>query len=75
MAALLYLMVVAGAPIATVFFLWMGISNLMVPARFSAFPNDLYTPVSGEPLFVIVASGASSIASSVGTSAAESAVE
>ena len=56
---LFYVMVAAGAPIAIVFFLWIGIFNLMVPAQFWAFANDLYTPESGERLFVIVAFGAS----------------
>jgi AAA family ATP:ADP antiporter len=54
-----YFLAVAGAPIAIVFFLWVGIFNLMVPAQFWAFANDLYTPEDGKRLFVIVAFGAS----------------
>ena len=56
---LFYLLVAAGAPMAVAFFLWIGIFNLMVPAQFWAFANDIYTPESGERLFVIVAFGAS----------------
>ena len=46
-------------PLGVVFFLWVGIFNLMVPAQFWAFANDLYTPDAGKRLFVIVAFGAS----------------
>ena len=45
--------------IGVVFFLWVGIFNLMVPAQFWAFANDLYSPEAGKRLFVIVAFGAS----------------
>jgi AAA family ATP:ADP antiporter len=54
-----YLLALAGAPIAIVFYLWVGIFNLMVPAQFWAFANDIYTPEAGKRLFVIVAFGAS----------------
>ena len=57
--ALFYALIVAGAPVAIVFFLWVGIFNLMVPAQFWAFANDVYTPEAGKRLFVIVAFGAS----------------
>ena len=46
-------------PLGVVFFLWVGIFNLMVPAQFWAFANDVYTPETGKRLFVIVAFGAS----------------
>jgi AAA family ATP:ADP antiporter len=46
-------------PLGVVFFLWVGIFNLMVPAQFWAFANDIYKPEEGERLFVIVAFGAS----------------
>ena len=46
-------------PLGVVFFLWVGIFNLMVPAQFWALANDLYTPEAGKRLFVIVAFGAS----------------
>jgi len=43
-----------------VFFLWVGIFNLMVVAQFWAFASDLYSREQGERLFPIVAFGASS---------------
>ncbi len=54
-----YALAVGGAPIGVVFFLWIGIFNMMVPAQFWAFANDLYNARDGERLFVIVAFGAS----------------
>ncbi len=57
--ALFYALIAAGVPVAVVFFLWVGIFNLMVPAQFWAFANDIYTPEAGKRLFVIVAFGAS----------------
>ena len=54
-----YFLTAAGAPVAVIFFLWVGIFNLMVPAQFWAFANDIYTTESGKRLFVIVAFGAS----------------
>jgi AAA family ATP:ADP antiporter len=47
-------------PLGVVFFLWMGIFNLMVIAQIWSFANDLYTPEAGKRLFAIVAFGASS---------------
>ena len=41
------------------FFLWVGIFNLMVPAQFWSLANDIYTPGEGKRLFVLVAFGAS----------------
>ena len=55
-----YALIHAGAPMAVVFFLWVGIFNLMVPAQFWAFANDIYDPEAGKRLFVLVAFGASS---------------
>ena len=49
----------ADVPIAVVFFLWVGIFNLMIVAQFWSFANDLYTKQQGERLFAIVAVGAS----------------
>jgi AAA family ATP:ADP antiporter len=54
-----YALTRAGAPIAVVFFLWVGIFNLMIVAQFWSFANDLYTKDQGERLFAIVAVGAS----------------
>ncbi|MGH7509987.1 MAG: NTP/NDP exchange transporter [Gemmatimonadales bacterium] len=48
-----------GVPIAVVFFLWVGIFNLMIVAQFWSFANDLYTKEQGERLFAIVAVGGS----------------
>ncbi len=55
-----YLLIVGGVQVAVAFFLWVGIFNLMVPAQFWAFANDLYNPDQGKRLFVLVAFGASS---------------
>jgi len=55
-----YLLIQAHVPVALAFFLWVGIFNLMVPAQFWAFANDLYNPEQGKRLFVLVAFGASS---------------
>ena len=48
------------APLGVIFYLWVGIFNLMIPAQFWAFANDLYSPEAGKRIFVIVAFGASS---------------
>ncbi|MEJ2312559.1 MAG: hypothetical protein P8Y11_09200 [Gemmatimonadales bacterium] len=45
--------------LALVFFLWIGIFNVMVIAQFWSFANDIYTSEEGERLFPIVAFGAS----------------
>jgi AAA family ATP:ADP antiporter len=45
--------------LAVLFFIWVGIFNLMVPAQFWSLANDIYTPAEGKRLFVIVAFGAS----------------
>lgn len=45
--------------LGVVFYVWVGIFNLMVPAMFWSFANDLYTTEQGKRLFVIVAFGAS----------------
>src|SRR5918998_1901905 len=49
----------AAVPVAAIFFLWVGIFNLMIVAQFWSFANDLYTKEQGERLFAIVAVGAS----------------
>lgn len=48
-----------GLDLGVVFFLWVGIFNLMVIAQFWSFANDLYTNDQGERLFPIVQFGAS----------------
>jgi AAA family ATP:ADP antiporter len=45
--------------VGIVFFLWIGVFNLMVIAQFWSFANDLYTPEQGKRLFAIVGFGGS----------------
>jgi len=54
-----YALVLAGARVGVVFYLWVGIFNLMVVAQFWSFANDVYTPEEGKRLFAVVAFGAS----------------
>ncbi|HSQ68642.1 MAG TPA: hypothetical protein VLM41_01045 [Steroidobacteraceae bacterium] len=54
-----YLLLHSGVSIGVAFFLWVGIFNLMIPAQFWAFANDIYTPDEGKRLFVLIAFGAS----------------
>jgi len=49
----------AQASIGLVFFLWVGIFNMMVVAQFWAFANDIYTEEQGERLFALIGIGAS----------------
>jgi AAA family ATP:ADP antiporter len=41
-----------------IFFIWVGIFNVMVVAQFWGFANDIYTPEAGKRLFPMVAFGA-----------------
>ncbi|MCG6927631.1 MAG: MFS transporter [Acidobacteria bacterium] len=43
-----------------VFFVWVGLFNMMVVAQFWAFANDVYTEEQGQRLFAMVGIGASS---------------
>jgi AAA family ATP:ADP antiporter len=45
------------AALGTVFFIWIGIFNVMIIAQFWAFANDLYTQEAGQRIFVLVAFG------------------
>jgi ATP:ADP antiporter, AAA family len=54
-----YALAHSNAPIAVVFFLWVGVFNLMIVAQFWSFANDVYTKEQGERLFAIVAAGGS----------------
>lgn len=45
--------------LSIVFFLWVGIFNLMIVAQFWSFANDIHTPEEGKRLFAIIAFGAS----------------
>jgi AAA family ATP:ADP antiporter len=49
----------SGVPLGKVFFLWIGVFNLMIVAQFWSFANDIYTKDQGERLFAIVGFGAS----------------
>jgi AAA family ATP:ADP antiporter len=49
----------AEANLGLVFFVWVGIFNMMVVAQFWAFANDLYTQEQGKRLFALVGIGAS----------------
>ncbi len=54
-----YLLARAGVPLGAIFFVWIGIFNLMIVAQFWSFANDVYSKEEGERLFVIVGFGAS----------------
>jgi AAA family ATP:ADP antiporter len=64
--AVFYMLALSKVPIGIIFFLWIGIFNLMIPAQFWAFANDVYTPEGGKRIFVIIAFGASAGAVSGG---------
>ena len=49
----------AGLRIGVVYFLWVGIFNVMVIAQFWAFANDLYTQEQGKRLFPLIGVGSS----------------
>ncbi len=49
----------AGLHVGIVYFLWVGIFNLMVIAQFWAFAADLYTSEQGKRLFPLIGVGAS----------------
>jgi AAA family ATP:ADP antiporter len=46
-------------PLSLIFFVWVGIFNMMLVAQLWAFANDVYTQEKGKRLFVIVGLGAS----------------
>jgi len=54
----LALMSVPAETLGIVFFIWVGIFNLLVVAQFWAFANDIYTQDEGKRLFPIIAFGA-----------------
>ncbi len=54
-----YMLAVVRVPLGVIFYLWVGIFNLMVPAQFWAFSNEIYTTETGKRIFVIIAFGAS----------------
>ena len=57
--AVFYLLAQAGVALGLIFFVWIGVFNLMVVAQFWSFANDVYTKEEGERLLVIVGLGAS----------------
>src|SRR6187549_583127 len=57
--ALFLLALNAGLRIGIVYFLWVGIFNVMVIAQFWAFANDLYTEEQGKRLFPLIGVGSS----------------
>ncbi|NKB70806.1 MAG: MFS transporter [Candidatus Latescibacteria bacterium] len=57
--AVFYMLAQVDVPLGIVFFLWVGIFNLMVIAQFWSFANDVYSPEAGKRLFPIIAFGAS----------------
>jgi ATP:ADP antiporter, AAA family len=61
-------------PLGTVYFVWIGIFNMMVVSQFWAFANDVYSKEEGERLLVIVGLGAS-LGAVAGAAAAEWLVE
>jgi AAA family ATP:ADP antiporter len=54
-----YVLGKAGVSLGVVFYLWVGLFNLMLVAQFWAFANDIYTQRKGERLFGVVGIGAS----------------
>ena len=57
--ALFLLAIRAGLHVGVVYFLWLGIFNLMVMAQFWAFATDLYTPEQGKRIFPLIGVGSS----------------
>jgi ATP:ADP antiporter, AAA family len=43
--------------VGIVFFIWVGIFNVMIVAQYWAFANDIYTPEQGKRLFAVVGLG------------------
>ena len=56
---LFMLALAGGLHIGIVYFLWVGIFNVMVIAQFWAFANDLYTQDQGKRLFPLIGVGSS----------------
>ena len=56
---LFYLLGMAGVHLGVVFFLWIGIFNIVIIAQFWSFANDLYSNERGKRLFPLVGLGAS----------------
>jgi AAA family ATP:ADP antiporter len=50
---------VSVAVMGIVFFIWIGMYNLLIPAQFWGFANDIYSEAEGKRLFPMIAFGAS----------------
>jgi ATP:ADP antiporter, AAA family len=50
---------VSVAIMGIVFFIWIGMYNLLIPAQFWGLANDIYTEEAGKRLFPLIAFGAS----------------
>jgi AAA family ATP:ADP antiporter len=50
---------VSVAIMGIVFFIWIGMYNLLIPAQFWGFANDIYSEEEGKRLFPLIAFGAS----------------
>ena len=57
--ALFILAAQANLRVGIIYFLWIGIFNVMVIAQFWAFANDIYTPEQGKRLFPLIGVGSS----------------
>jgi AAA family ATP:ADP antiporter len=57
--ALFFILGRLGASLGVVFYLWVGLFNVMLVAQFWAFANDIYTQKTGERLFGVVGIGGS----------------
>ena len=58
--ALFYVLYLVGTPMSVmgiIFFVWLGMFNVMVVAQFWAFANDLYTEEAGKRLFPMIMVG------------------
>jgi AAA family ATP:ADP antiporter len=66
---LFYAFGIEGAREGVVFFLWVGIFNVLIIAQFWAFANDLYSEPQGKRLFPVIALG-SSLGAVIGAEAA-----
>jgi ATP:ADP antiporter, AAA family len=71
---LFYALAQFGVPLAIIYFVWIGVFNLMIVAQFWSFANVIYSKDEGERLFAIVGFGAS-LGAVVGARAAARLIE
>jgi AAA family ATP:ADP antiporter len=57
--ALFYAFGQAGVHVGVVYYIWLGVFNMLIVAQFWGFANDLYTESQGKRLFPIVGAGVS----------------